>query len=524
MSAPTREEARPALRRGPRDAVLLPLVGLLATVVVALGSWRPSLWTDEAATLSAAQRSPADLWRMLQHLDAVHGLYYAAMHVWTQVAGTSPLALRLPSAVAVGAGAVGVLVLTRRLTGSSSTALLAATVCTLLPRTAWSGTEARPTAVATALAVWATVLLVRALGAPRGSRVRWWAGYALVAAVGVVVDVYLLLLLVAHGATVLLLRDVPARRRLPWAVAAGAAGLVSAPVVLLVRSQGGQLGGSAPGPLALARRVVVDQFFLGETPTAGSGAGSGVTGGSWSWWQPAAVALAALGWALVAVALARSTAAGPVARWCLPWLLVPCGLVVLAALAVPASAGPLYNPRYFAFSAPALAVLLGCGLAALPGRRRLLVAGLAVLLAAPVLASQRTPHAKDASDWAQAAEHLCRSASPGDAVYFGARRPPVDGTVTLTTRNVSVAYPRCFAGLEDLTLTRTPAAAGDLTGRSRPLAAATADLAAHDTVWVVRRPTDATVAADDETLAQAGYVVAGRWSGPLDEVVEFTRG
>ncbi|WP_380175232.1 hypothetical protein ACFEMC_07960 [Kineococcus sp. DHX-1] len=520
MSAPTVEAAQPALRRGPRDALLLPLVGLLATAVVALGSWRPSLWTDEAATLSAAQRSPADLWRMLQHLDAVHGLYYAAMHVWTQVAGTSPLALRLPSAVAVGACAVGVLVLTRRLTGSPSTALLAATVSTLLPRTAWSGTEARSTAAATALAVWATVLLVRALGAPRGSRVRWWAGYALVAAAGVVVDVYLLLLLVAHGASVLLLHDVPARHRLPWAVAAGAAGLVSAPVVLVVRSQGGQLGGSAPGPLTLARRVVVDQFFLGETPTAGSGAAAG----GWSWWQPAAVALAALGWALVAVALARSQVTGAAARWCLPWLLVPCGLVALAALAAPATAGPLSNPRYFAFSTPALAVLLGCGLAALPGRRRVLVGGLAVLLAAPVLASQRTPHAKDASDWAQAAEQVCRGASPGDAVYFGARRPPVDGTVTLTTRNVSVAYPRCFADLDDLTLVQTPAAAGDLTGRSRPLAAATAGLAAHATVWVVRRPTDATVAADDETLARAGFTVAGRWSGPLDEVVEFTRG
>ncbi len=113
MSAPDRGGSPARLRRGPRDALLLPLVGLLATAVVALGSWRPSLWTDEAATLSAAQRSRRDLWRMLQHLDAVHGLYYAAMHVWTQVAGTSPLALRLPSAVAVGACAVGVLVLTR---------------------------------------------------------------------------------------------------------------------------------------------------------------------------------------------------------------------------------------------------------------------------------------------------------------------------------------------------------------------------------------------------------------------------
>ncbi|MEZ0490670.1 glycosyltransferase family 39 protein [Kineococcus sp. TBRC 1896] len=521
MSAPAVATAVGTAPRGrPREAVLLPLVGLASTLVVLLGAWRPSLWTDEAATLSAAQRSPAQLWRMLQHLDAVHGLYYAAMHVWTGLAGTSPLALRLPSAVAVGLGAVGVLVLARRLTGNPSTALLAAAAFTLLPRTAWSGTEARSTAAATALAVWCTVLLARALAAPSGPPARrWWAGYALVAATGVVLDVYLLLLLAAHAVTVCLLREVPTRRRRPWPVAAGAALALASPVVVLAGGQGGQLGGSSPGPVTLLRRVAVDQFFLGETPTAGSGATAG-----WSWWQPAALALAALGWALVVLALARPGApGGALARWCLPWLLLPSGLVALAALAAPAAAGPLHNPRYFAFCAPALAVLLARALSVLPRRRRVLVGGLAVLLALPVLVSQRTAHAKSASDWAQVAEHLCRDASPGDAVYFGARRPPVGGQVGLTTRGVSVAYPRCFERLDDLTLTRTPAAAGDLTGRSRPLAAAGAALAAHDTVWVVRRPTDATVAADDETLADAGFTVRGRWSGPLDEVVEFTR-
>ncbi|MEZ0164108.1 hypothetical protein AB2L27_04915 [Kineococcus sp. LSe6-4] len=522
MSAPAVEAAPATARRTPPDAVLLPLVGVLATMAVSLGAWRPSLWTDEAATISAARRTPAQLWRMLQELDAVHGLYYAALHVWTDLAGTSPFALRLPSAVAVGLAAVGVLVLTRRLAGGTSTAVLAAAAFTLLPRTAWSGTEARSTAAATALAVWCTVLLVRALATPPGPpgppARRWWAGYALTAASAVVLNVYLVLLLAAHAVTVALLREVPVRRRVPWAVAAGAGLLLASPVVVLVRGQGGQLGGSSPGPVTLARRLVVDQFFLGETPTTGSGAGG------WSWWQPAAVALAVLGWALVLPALRRdATGRRPaVAVWCLPWLLLPSGLVALAALLAPATAGPLHNPRYFAFCAPALAVLTACTLATLPRRPRLLLAGLAALLALPVLVSQRTPHAKSSSDWAQVADHLCRHASPGDAVYFGARRPPVDGTVTLTTRNISVAYPRCFAGLDDLTLTRTPAAAGDLTGRSRPLAAA--DLAAHDTVWVVRRPGDATVAADDEVLARAGFTERSRWSGPLDEVVEFTAG
>ncbi len=38
---------------------------------------KPSLWFDESATISAsAGRTVPELWRMLCHIDAVHGLYY----------------------------------------------------------------------------------------------------------------------------------------------------------------------------------------------------------------------------------------------------------------------------------------------------------------------------------------------------------------------------------------------------------------------------------------------------------------
>src|SRR5690242_10159314 len=52
------------------------LAAVLAVAVSAAGAARPSLWFDEAATISAATRSLPELWRLLHNIDAVHGLYY----------------------------------------------------------------------------------------------------------------------------------------------------------------------------------------------------------------------------------------------------------------------------------------------------------------------------------------------------------------------------------------------------------------------------------------------------------------
>jgi len=48
-------------------------------------------------------------------------------------------------------------------------------------------------------------------------------------------------------------------------------------------------------------------------------------------------------------------------------------------------------------------------------------------------------------------------------------------------------------------------------------------LEAATTVWVIRRLDYQGAAADDRTLASAGFVPARQWNGPLDRVIEFTR-
>ncbi|HZE17158.1 MAG TPA: hypothetical protein VE197_16475, partial [Mycobacterium sp.] len=131
----------------------------VATVVSMLFSWRPSFWFDEAATVAAANRSEIDILRLLLNFDAVHGLYYLAMHVWLSWVPINEFTARLPSAVAVGAAAAGTTVL-GKLVADRPTAWAAAAAFTVLPRTLWSAVEARSYALTAAIAVWLTVVLV----------------------------------------------------------------------------------------------------------------------------------------------------------------------------------------------------------------------------------------------------------------------------------------------------------------------------------------------------------------------------
>src|SRR5690349_3756517 len=76
------------------------VMGVFAAVVSATGSWIPSLWGDEAASVLSAMRPPESLVAMLGHVDAVHGAYYFGLQLWVDLFGAEPFAVRLPSAIA----------------------------------------------------------------------------------------------------------------------------------------------------------------------------------------------------------------------------------------------------------------------------------------------------------------------------------------------------------------------------------------------------------------------------------------
>lgn len=176
VSRPSRQSA---LDRHPQ--ALAWGLGLLGAIIGGAGSWAPSYWGDEAASVMSASRPWPSLMTLLGTIDGVHGVYYALLRLWTSVFGTSELAARAPSAIAVGLMVTGVVIVARDYL-PVSVAASAGIVAIVLPRATYMATEARSYAMSAAVAVWLTLLLSRALGSSAKRRV--WIGYAVAAAAG----------------------------------------------------------------------------------------------------------------------------------------------------------------------------------------------------------------------------------------------------------------------------------------------------------------------------------------------------
>ena len=360
------------------------LAGVAVAFVVAIAYWIPQPWGDEAATLSAADRSVPDLLRMLQGLDAVHGVYYLAAHVLVQAIGPSVAAVRALSVVAVGVAAGGLFVLGRRLVDRRF-AVVVVTVFATIPQVTWAATEARSSALVVAASVWSTVALLQLLA--RGLR-RDRVLYAVLAAAGIAVNVYLLLLVAAQVLAVLV---VPAWRRRMREVVVPALGaiIVNLPLLLLVTLQRSQVDWIPPLSAGTVRQLTEHQWFGDDLPYAA-----------------AAWMLMTAGF-VVAVRVGRRQ----LVVLCTAGLLVPSSVLVIMS----AFLHPLYVPRYTASSLPFVALLIAAGLRALPIRPLVVVVALIGALSLPSFVGQRLPDAKG-TGWSQAAERMRQLAAPGQAV------------------------------------------------------------------------------------------------------------
>ncbi|GAA1014996.1 hypothetical protein Aple_052410 [Acrocarpospora pleiomorpha] len=349
--------------------------GVIAFAVTWAGSWVPSLWIDELATVSAADRSWRGLGLLVGNIDAALGPYYAFMHVWMK-AGAAEWWLRLPSAIAIGVGAGLLAALGRRL-GTPRAGLLAAAVFALLPSVAYHGQNARPYAIAAAAAVAAMWALSRAMDKP-ASRARW-AAYALAVAVLGCAHLLALLVIPAHLAAVAF---APSRREvlprmLGW-LAAGALPGVALAVVAF-----GQRG-------AVAWITLPDAGTLSRVPLD--------LAGSW----PA-------GCLLLGVALAAGRGTGPL--WL--WLAVP----PLGLFAISYAVAPMYVDRYTFVAAPALALLAGL---ALDRFSRPAMAAALVLVLFLAWPAHQELRARDGhlDDYPAAVDLMRARSRPGDAMMF----------------------------------------------------------------------------------------------------------
>lgn len=489
--------------RAPHDGAVATLVGAASALIAVSGSWIPSLWGDEAATIMSARREWSSLVALVGNVDAVHGLYYALMHGWIELAGASPLSVRLPSALAAGAAAAALYLLVRG-RADRWVGLVAAGAFAVMPRVTHLATEARSMAPATAIGAWLTLLLVRLLDRP--ARPGWWIAYAGGLVLGTYLFLYTALLIPVHAAVVVhrtvRVRASPGGIAVPirgfllaWTIAVA----LAVPIGWLAFEQRHQIAFRGPQEVVTAPSVLVAPWFM-------------------------LPAVAVVSWCLIAIAVAAGVAHRRDSEWAGrrdllvlggAWAVLP-GIVLLAVTVL---VTPAFTPRYLVISAPGVAILLAVGVSALPGLVPRAVAAVAlVALAVPAYVDQRTPYAKNAAtDWQAVAAVVDRMTDPGDAVVF-------DETVRPSRRPrlAMHAYPNGFRGLVDLALVRAYDRTDGLWDVTAPLSDVPERLEDVDRVVVVSRSPHG-VDADVEVLRREGFGQVERRVLASDVVILFER-
>lgn len=491
------------------------LVGVLAAAISLAGAGRPSFWYDEAATISASySRSLAQLWQMLGTVDAVHGLYYLLMHGWFQLFPPTEFWSRVPSGLAVGVAAAGVVVLGRQFS-SRTVALAAGVLCAILPRSTWAGIEARPYALSMAAAVWLTVLLV--VAARRESR--WlWLCYAVALAMSMLLDVYLALVLVAHVIFVFAFR----RNRtvvVPFVLTSVLTVGVMAPFAIEVVGQAPQIKWIAPIGYRTLEDVVVQQYFERSPPFA--------------------ILSAVLAVTAIALWLRTSGKAGAADRQLLTlavaWLVIPTAVIVAWSAA---AAHPIYTPRYLSFTAPAMALILGVCVGAIAAKPWVAgaIVGLFAAAGAPnYIWAQRDSYAKYGMDYSQVADLITAKAAPGDCLL-------VNDTVTFMPapmRPLLAARPDAYRKLIDLTLWQRASDRNEVFDTNLIPEVVATPLSHCGVVWIITQA-DESMPAHEQGPAippgprywatpafavphDLGFRLVERWQFNLVQVIKATR-
>ncbi len=517
--------ATPAAARGSRWASLAGLclaVAAVAATMAVLGWWglarQNSMGNDEVATRWAALLPLPDLFHLLRHLDAVHGLYYLLMHPW-MAAGSSPAVLRIPSVIAMMAAGALTVILARQLTGSVWAGLFAGLVMVLTPSVSFYGQTARSYAMVLACVVGTTIMLLTALRAEAGraaSARRRWAGYAALVALGAYLNELSLLVLAAHGITVLLARyGQPAVRR--WLTAAAAGTVLAFPVLLLSLIQHGAIGWigypSWPGI-----RLLLQDYF-GATAVAAvllavciiaavlppreawpeRPGGRPGTAAAPPWWRSGGVSLPS-----VAV----------------PLLVVPALLLITESYLL----HPLFVDRYVLYGEAGAALLAGGGadrigrwLSGVASRRwglsdggwRALAWVPGLVLCAGLLVSQLGP------------QHSVRTPGSrrydfgGPSRYIGAHARTGDGILFFGTlyRKAELGYPADFRNTTDFAMAVSPRQAGDFRGIDKPFSLTGPLMLHYQRIWVFGlRPSPKIPAGplrDESSQLFRDYTLAG---------------
>jgi mannosyltransferase len=509
-----------AAGRSLAERLLIPLipgaVGLI-TGVYHLGV--PPLWRDEAATKAIASRSVGQILATMPHDDVVHGAYYLVVHVFIRLLGSSNGALRLPSAIAAAIACAVTAAVARRLAAGGGrlyaalTGVTAGAVLALLPAMIRYAQEARSYAIVTMLAAIATYMLLRAID---GGRRGWWAGYGAAVFLTGLFNIFGLLIVVAHGLTLLATRrtaaayygsdfDSPAAAKprgrqllgvpLGWLTAGLAAVVLLVPLVIVAYAQRNALSWMT-GTASVGRNTVALAHFWAGSP-----------GLVWP-----VFGLAAIGVAASLVAGPRSLSPATVA---LPWLVAPPAILLAVS-----TTHPVYDQRYVEFCLPGLAICVASGITWLwrlaaralgrparggstAGRGALgwlaclpaVAAAVALAVALqPADAVVRQPSYRP-DDLENEAQIIAANDKPGDIVFF----------IPLNDRIVSMPFPAPWQKLRDIALAQAPVSSDTLYGTDVSPAELLRRFTHVTRVWVV----------SSSEVPEAAYLASAQ-ATPLD--------
>lgn len=359
-----------------------------------------SLWYDEGFSAHVALGDFASIFGYAG-MDPHPPLYHLLLWGWAHAAGGSEFALRFLSVVS-GTLAVALLYRLGATLGSPAWGAAAAVLAVANPFLVHYSQEARMYALFTALALLATVCLVRAVGgsAPAWSRPWWW--YTLVTAALLLAHYFAAFLVVAHGLWAVLTQRGTGALWLRHTALALLLGLpwygYAAPLLLGYQTV-------APSPLepATALQQVLVAFTTGVVPPDWPG-------GIATRLAPAA----ALG-GLVALAGQRRHAQG---------LLLVLGFAApLAGLYLLSLERPTFNPRYVIAALPFLLLMAAALPVAfaprVPAVGLALAVGLAVPFVPPLQRALTSPElARD--NWRALAAFVEQRAQPDDVFVFNA--------------------------------------------------------------------------------------------------------
>lgn len=416
------------------------LAAVLTCATAFWGLTGPQMWFDEAATISAVTRPFGSLLRLLQDVDAVHGLYYLLMYPWVALFGTSELAMRAPSAIALTLAAP----LLARLAMACArrhvpermvlTGVAVAVLFALFPGITWSGQDAR----GYAMAVLATVAALWCFERFCDHRGTWpLIGFALCQAAAIGFSMYAAIVVVLYLVRALTWGRAAFLRVL---VASAVTGVLCLPLILLAASQSGQVSWIDLSLPQVLERMALRTFFVSPVNRGG---------------EMGALSLDIAPWLglLVLVVLALGLLRGPGRRHLL-WLICYVALPLLIVIAAQLAGEQFFQERYFTFSAPVLVLALSLALAAIRWRPVIVVLTAAIAaLSVPSLLGQNTDDAKSGDNYRTASQIVNQT----DTVIFMER----------SDRGIFNAYPPDHE-IADPMLAEDRISADNLWGLSEP--------------------------------------------------------